>query len=331
MNTAVSVASLVSAFAIASPAGASQSLSECSFPELADRLASVRRRWFERLRREREDNARLNALATAETGITAKQAHAENLDGPKFFAAYFEHAKATRHEDPLNNDGQSIALNELSTEMEDVCWKVLRRKANTLADVIVQVQAAAFYCWDQWTGPDDGNDEANVLRTLVDSICAAAGVDPLPGASDLIVAACADTDGNSSDLKAQVVDHEAPVRDAIDEHLKAEAHLGAALDDLERIEFAARIEKSPTADTRRCRRNAKRRQDRAFDREADAWQSLLAMRPDSDLGKSLLIAYLRTELTEARGNLDGEELRTFLDSVHHMVTPAWAQSAAFQG
>jgi len=82
--------------------------------------------------------------------------------------------------DPINEDGHSIALNEIQDELFDVCEEILRQHPQSALDLGLQVQAFALAEDGYFTEELDGQPDINIRR-LADAGCHFCGVEPLPG------------------------------------------------------------------------------------------------------------------------------------------------------
>lgn len=283
MNSVVSVASLASAAAVASPSISGSQIGECSYPDLAARLGDVRSKMIDQW-------------------ATDKAEEAAGTDG--------------------EIDPDLERWTKLNYAMNDVVDQILDQPVKSLSDAILVIQAAALQCNEYWIS-DYGAGDANPLCRAVASICVFAGTDVLPG----VVIPTQDDDEDVSDgmseqpnAKLQAAD---PVFKTIERHREAEKHLSAVIGDLGRVQEASNFGRNNTPETRRERRNVDRRLTRAHDREGREWMAVLSAEPESELGESALVGYVRTQASKLGGLLEAEELLPFLDNVHRMVTPKW--------
>jgi hypothetical protein len=152
---------------------------ECSYPDLAARLAAVRERWLARTMKDEADTAQFEQELAAVTG--KPEGYRPDHTDPYFkeHLEIMERITCERpHDDPVDEDGASIAWNEIHDELFPITAAILQQPARSIADLGLQAQAFALNTPWYWSTTEPEDPDA---RRLVDSICKFAGVDSLPG------------------------------------------------------------------------------------------------------------------------------------------------------
>jgi hypothetical protein len=176
--TVAADAAIVAGMATAAPL---LPLGDVSFPELAARLAAVAARWQRQRALDRADTDKIARLVTEATGTSSDDAPARGEPG---YDRYEETRRRIVREydfefgDPVDEQGCSIAWNEIDDERFPLVEEILAMPVRSVADIVLQAQA--FLLAEPF---DIAN--SNLARRLVENILAAAGVKALPAAGVL--------------------------------------------------------------------------------------------------------------------------------------------------
>jgi len=171
--TVAADAAIVAGMATAAPL---LPLGDVSFPELAARLAAVAARWQRQRALDRADTDKIARLVTEATGTSSDDAPARGEPG---YDRYEETRRRITREydfelgDPVDEQGYSIAWNEIDHERFPLVEEILAMPARSVGDIVLQAQAVAL------AEPFDIAN-SDLARRLVENILAAAGVKALP-------------------------------------------------------------------------------------------------------------------------------------------------------
>ena len=164
--------------------------STCSYPDLAEKLDAVRRRYIAQHERRKAMGAAGRAYATAKTGITEDDARADQRDGlndrtedgPKWnawFGAWNEYSDA-HDDDPVDEHGSSIEWTQISDEQGAVCRSIMAQPVISAADMGLMAQAYATLNACDFSDPRFANDSREA-RQLAEAVCKFCGVEAILG------------------------------------------------------------------------------------------------------------------------------------------------------
>jgi hypothetical protein len=190
MNSVVSVASLVSATAVALPVAVASDLpipERSSYPELEAKLEAAHERWLQRELHSAAEQEDLEREVEAATGMSFEDSPACGEPG---YAKYDRTRRrlvelhCERFPEAEDGNGGSIEYNEIWDQIDEVAEAASTIEIKTLADVGLVARACALKNYRYWTSARDA-DAADELRELTERLGAAAGIQLLPGAEPL--------------------------------------------------------------------------------------------------------------------------------------------------
>lgn len=115
-----------------------------SFPELVDRFVRVCARRDAQLALDRADSAKTERLLDQATGLTREQRNEIKPTDPRWadYVANLDRiVKENPSSDPVDEDGDSVAWNEIHDELFPLCDAILERRPQSLADLAWQAEA----------------------------------------------------------------------------------------------------------------------------------------------------------------------------------------------
>lgn len=178
-------AATIPAAAIGAAPALSSPLGAVSFPDLAGQFARLYPRWRDRTNESHASLDRFDAKLKAATGLSRDEAPAVGDPGwDEYHAVLMSLPHDHADDDPVNELGESIVWAEIYDELWPLIDDILEQPAKTLADLAIQAQVMAVENHEFWTNGMLGQDEYR-LRLFVESVCALAGVEPLPGVNFL--------------------------------------------------------------------------------------------------------------------------------------------------
>jgi len=177
MNSIVSAASLATATAVVDPsiASAPPSVDATSFPELVARFVRSRERWRTQRARDQAEDDKIDNLLVRATGLTRAE-QPESPSDPRwdeFNAAHHRIMEENPSDDPVDEEGASIAWNEINDELWPLAKAMLNQTPHSLTDLAWQAEAILTADPQELQSTDD-NPGGRLLRSLLENISALA-------------------------------------------------------------------------------------------------------------------------------------------------------------
>jgi hypothetical protein len=141
-----------------------------SFPELAEKLLNLARRWQAQSAFDDRHSEKIDHLLAEEAGLSGDW---RTDAGPEQYASLEKILEDNPSGDAEDERGCSIAWNKIFDDLDPLTNKILSQAPRSFADIALQAQACALANHDLW---GDGKDDRQEIRHLVDNICRLMGM-----------------------------------------------------------------------------------------------------------------------------------------------------------
>lgn len=158
----------------------SPALAGSSYPEHARRLLAVYDRWLAKVERDAENTKTFRARIFELTGLEYGQWPRPYHDDATFSAAFKLASHELHHED-CDEHGCSIEWGAIHEVLYALCDEIAALPIRSIGDLALRTRAVALANAQYWLG----DEEESTFSEFVDAVAEFAGIDAMPGLSDI--------------------------------------------------------------------------------------------------------------------------------------------------